>query len=85
MEQKNVIELKMLAIILVTNLNDLQTHIFQFIILINVFRVFSLFICLLVRELLPDHWPDFHQIGTNTSKGSGRVGKVSNFSLMHRF
>ncbi len=37
MEQKYVRELKMLAIISVTNLNDLQTHIFLFIILISAF------------------------------------------------
>jgi hypothetical protein len=38
MEQKYEIELKILAIISVTHLNDLQTHIFLFIILISVFK-----------------------------------------------
>ncbi len=37
MEQKYVIELKMLAIISVTNFNYLKTHIFLFNILISVF------------------------------------------------
>ncbi len=39
--QKYVIELKMLAIISVTNLNDLQAHIFLFSILISAFKEHS--------------------------------------------
>ncbi len=37
MKQKYVIELKMLAILSVTNLNGVQTHIFLFSTLISVF------------------------------------------------
>ncbi len=41
MEHKYVIEFKMLSIISATNLNDLQTHIFLFRVLISVFKEHS--------------------------------------------
>ncbi len=44
MEHMYVIELKMLAAISVTNLNDLQTHIFPFNILIRVFKEHSMYL-----------------------------------------
>ncbi len=44
MEQKQVIELKMLAIISVMILDDLQTHIFLFSILTSVFKEHSMYL-----------------------------------------
>jgi hypothetical protein len=44
MAHKYVIELKMLSKISVTNLSDLQTHIFLFMILISVFKEHSKFL-----------------------------------------
>ncbi len=44
MEQKYAIELKMLAIISVTNLSHLQTHIISFSTLISVFKEHSVYL-----------------------------------------